>query len=190
VERVGLGQANARYFLFHAGIGFDAAVVARVEKLAPLKRYTGPALFVMATLLTWAHGYDRKSPLFSVNGDGFSMAPSSFGICLNTDPYTFFGNRPMHVAPGTSLATPLSLVTIDRLRLVALVPVLVAAFRGGPSRDRGRHVTIARGVRTATITGLRPLPYQLDGDYMGEAGQIELRWSPDALALVKPLEKP
>ena len=46
-ERVGLGRANARYFLLHAGIGFDAAVVARVEKLAPLKRYTGPAVFVV-----------------------------------------------------------------------------------------------------------------------------------------------
>ena len=36
VDRVGLGQLDPRYFLFHAGIGFDAAVVARVEKLAPL----------------------------------------------------------------------------------------------------------------------------------------------------------
>ena len=68
VERVGLGQLNSRYFLFHAGIGFDAAVVARVEKLAPLKRYAGPALFVMATLLTWATGYDRRRPAFSVQG--------------------------------------------------------------------------------------------------------------------------
>jgi len=45
IERVGPGPGHARYFLFHAGIAFDAAVVARVEKLAPLKRYTGPAVF-------------------------------------------------------------------------------------------------------------------------------------------------
>jgi diacylglycerol kinase family enzyme len=188
VERVGLGQANARYFLFHAGIGFDAAVVARVEKLAALKRYTGPALFVVATLLTWAHGYDRSRPQFSVSGNGLSTATASFGICMNTDPYTFFGNRPMHVAAGTSLATPLSLVTLDRLSLVVLLPALAAAFRGGLSKDRSRHVTVARDVQAATITGFRPLPYQLDGDYVGEAEQIELRWAPAALALVKPLD--
>ena len=32
VERVGLGSVNGRYFLFHTGVGFDAAVVAQVEK--------------------------------------------------------------------------------------------------------------------------------------------------------------
>jgi len=188
VERVGLGQANSRYFLFHAGIGFDAAVVARVEKLAALKRYTGPAVFVMATLLTWAHGYDRRAPQFSVSGPGLPPASGSFGICMNTDPYTFFGNRPMHVARGTSLATPLSLVTLDRLSLVVLLPVLAAAFRGGLSNHSGKHVAVARNLQAVTVTGLRPLPYQLDGDYVGESEQIELRWAPAALALVKPLD--
>ena len=147
VERVGLGQANARYFLFHAGLGFDAAVVARVEKLAPLKRYTGPALFVMATLLTWAHGYDRRRPMFSVTGDGLSIPGSSFAICLNTDPYTFFGSRPMHVAKGTSLRTPLSLVTFDKLSLRAMVPVVASAFGEGIRRDRTAHATVTRGAR-------------------------------------------
>jgi diacylglycerol kinase family enzyme len=188
IERVGLGQANARYFLFHAGIGFDAAVVARVEKLAPLKRYTGPAVFVMATLLTWAHGFDRTHPLFSVSGAGLPPASGVFGICMNTDPYTFFGNRPLNVAKGTSLSTPLTLVTFDRLSLVAMLPVLVAAFRGGMAKDRGRHVIVARAIEAATITGLRAVPYQLDGDYVGEADQIQLRWAAAALALVKPLD--
>jgi diacylglycerol kinase family enzyme len=188
IERVGLGQANARYFLFHAGIGFDAAVVARVEKLAPLKRYTGPAVFVMATLLTWAHGFDRKHPLFSVGGAGLPTVSGVFGICMNTDPYTFFGNRPLNVAKGTSLSTPLTLVTFDQLSLGALLPVLAAAFRGGMTKDRGRHVMVARAIEGATITGLRAVPYQLDGDYVGEADQIQLRWAAAALALVKPLD--
>lgn len=188
VERVGLGQANARYFLFHAGIGFDAAVVARVEKMASLKRYTGPALFVMATLLTWAHGYDRRRPTFSVEGEGLSMGSASFGICLNTDPYTFFGPRPMHLVKGTTLATPLSLVTFDQVTLASMLPVVAAAFGGGLARDRTAHVAVARGTRSATITGLQPVPYQLDGDYIGEAERIELRWAEGALSLVQPLD--
>jgi diacylglycerol kinase family enzyme len=187
VERVGLGQANARYFLFHAGVGFDAAVVARVENMAPLKRYMGPALFVIATLLTWARGYDRSRPLFSVSGDGFSTRPASFCVCLNTDPYTYFGSRPLHVAKGTSLGTSLSLVTFDKLSLVALLPALAAALGNGMKDSGTAHVHLSRSVAAATITALRPVPYQLDGDYVGEAEQIDLRWAPAALRLVKPL---
>lgn len=38
VAAVGLGAVNGRYFLFHVGMGFDAAVVAQVERRAGLKR--------------------------------------------------------------------------------------------------------------------------------------------------------
>ncbi|HTV11741.1 MAG TPA: diacylglycerol kinase family protein [Acidimicrobiales bacterium] len=185
--RVGLGQANARYFLFHAGIGFDAAVIAQVEKLAPLKRYLGPALFVAATLLTWAHGYDRKQARFHVSSEGFSEASAAFAVCLNTDPYTFFGSRPMHLAKGTALHTPLSLVTVDTLNLWALAPLVAATFADGPKTGQGRHVTVSVGVAQATVKSGQPLPYQLDGDFVGEAEQIELRWAPDALSLVRPV---
>jgi diacylglycerol kinase family enzyme len=186
VERVGLGQANSRYFLFHAGIGFDAAVVARVERMASLKRYAGPAVFVAAALLTWARGYDRKHPAFSVKSDDLSIDGGYFAICLNTDPYTFFGNRPVHVSEGTSLTTPMSLAVFDKLTLTSLVPALVAGFGTGLRKGRTGRVWLSRETRSATITGLRPVPYQLDGDYVGEADQIELCWAKEALLLVKP----
>ena len=38
-RRIGLGSVNGRYFLFHVGIGFDAAVVAEVERRGSLKRW-------------------------------------------------------------------------------------------------------------------------------------------------------
>ncbi|HTW08141.1 MAG TPA: diacylglycerol kinase family protein [Acidimicrobiales bacterium] len=199
IERVGLGQANARYFLFHAGIGFDAAVVGRVEKLAPLKRYLGPALFIVATLLTWADGRDRKGPQFTLEvrpgTDGAGEGPrgpgeldeGTFAIGMNTDPYTFLGSRPMNVAAGTSLATPLSLVVFDRMTLLTVVPALLSSFRGGLAGN-SRHVKVQRCVHLATLRGRGPLPYQLDGDYVGEAEQIQLRWAAAALSLVLPLE--
>ncbi len=186
VDRVGLGLLNSRYFLFHAGIGFDAAVVARVEKLAPLKRYAGPALFVMATLFTWATGYDRRSPAFSVQSPEAGPQDGYFTICLNTDPYTYFGNRPMHLAPATSLETGLSLVTFQKLTLGVLLPVLGSAFGEGVKAGRSKHVSLQQGLTAATVKGYRPVPYQVDGDYVGEADHIELRWEAAALSLVLP----
>ena len=66
IERVGLGVVNGRYFLFHVGMGFDAAVVAQVERRAGLKRYAGHPLFVYAGFDTWIRHFDRSRPRFSV----------------------------------------------------------------------------------------------------------------------------
>jgi diacylglycerol kinase family enzyme len=188
VERVGLGQANARYFLFHAGIGFDAAVVAGVEKMASLKRYAGPALFVGAALVTWANGYERHHPAFSVRPDaGPVIDDGYFAVCLNTDPYTYFGNRPLQLVPGTSLVTPLALVILRRLTLRAVIPVVAAAFGNGLNGAGRKHTTLLRRVGEATVKGHRPVPYQVDGDYVAESEQIELRWAAGVLSLVLPL---
>jgi diacylglycerol kinase family enzyme len=191
VSSVSLGQLNGRYFLFHAGIGFDAAVVAQVERLAFLKRYTGSALFIVAALSTWARGYDRHTPAFSLDVDESRSAEASvqegyFAICLNTDPYTFLGNHPLRVAPGTSIETPLTIVTFRKLNLTTLLPVVVGALGKGNAAQRSKDVSFLRGAQHATIKGHRPVPYQLDGDYVGESALIELRWAKDALRLVLP----
>ncbi len=50
---IGLGQVNGRYFCFHTGIGYDAAVVQQVERRGSLKRWLGHPLFIYAGLSTW-----------------------------------------------------------------------------------------------------------------------------------------
>jgi diacylglycerol kinase family enzyme len=190
VKRMGLGRANARYFLFHAGIGFDAAVVRRVEQMASLKRYFGPALFVVATLMTWAKGYDRRRPAFSLWTGETVVDDGYFSVCLNTDPYTFLGSRPLHLAPGTSADSKLSVVTFETLALRTMLPVLGSALSQGGKTRRHRHVSLARGVSAATVKGRRPVPYQLDGDFVGESEQIELTWEAEALSVLVPVITP
>lgn len=60
IEPIGLGSVNGRYFLFHCGIGFDAAVVAEVERRGPWKRWAGHPLFIYAAATTWLRGVDRR----------------------------------------------------------------------------------------------------------------------------------
>ncbi len=66
IRRIGLGSANDRYFLFHAGMGFDAAVVEQVERRGSLKRFAGHPLFLYATVDTWLRHYDRSKPHFDI----------------------------------------------------------------------------------------------------------------------------
>src|SRR5918999_609899 len=108
IRRVGLGSVNGRYFLFHTGVGFDAAVVEQVERRSGLKRYAGHPLFVYAGFDTWIRHYDRTRPRFAVQfpeagpgpGDADGAAVEGtvvddgyLTIVLDTNPYTFLGNR-------------------------------------------------------------------------------------------------
>ena len=56
----GLGRVNGRYFCFHTGVGYDAAVVAAVENHASLKRWLGHPLFITSAITTFMRGYDRR----------------------------------------------------------------------------------------------------------------------------------
>ena len=189
IEPIGLGSVNGRYFLFHCGMGFDAAVVHQVEKRAGLKRYAGHPLFVWAAFTTWFRHYDHKRPRFAIHfEDGSVVDDGSFAIALNTNPYTYLGNRPFDVAPEADLASPLSLVTLRSLSLPTLLPVAASALGIGRGRgvDRHRHVDHRFDLTRFRVTGHGPFPYQVDGDYLGETDALDLRHEPDALRLVMP----
>lgn len=187
IRSIGLGAANERYFLFHIGVGFDAAVVKQVEKRSHLKRYAGHAFFAWAGFDTWIRHYDRKSPHFQVEfADGSVVEDGYFAICLNTDPYTYLGTRPFTVIPGATLDSPLSVVTVRSLGAFNLTKLMASSLRNPNGVTTGRGIDVRNDIEQATISSEKPFPYQLDGDYLGDVTSIDLRWQPDALRLVTP----
>jgi diacylglycerol kinase family enzyme len=186
IKRVGLGSVNGRHFLFHTGVGFDAAVVERVEKQGSLKRYAGHPLFIWASIATWATGYDRRRPHFRVAfPDGTTVDDGYFTVVQNTDPYTFLGNRAMHVSDA-SLDTALSALTLRSLKLPTLLGVLAGALGAGRSLRSMHKVDAREQLHGLTISSERPVPYQVDGDHLGETDRLEFRYEPDAIRLVVP----
>lgn len=186
IRRVGLGSVNKRYFLFHCGIGYDAAVVSLVEKRGQLKRYAGHPLFVYAAIDTWLRHYDRKHPHFAVqHEDGTLIDDGYFGICFNTDPYTYLGARPLSIAPEATLDTPLTMVTVRSLQLKRLAPLLLRAVRGKPLAG-ARNVDYHANVTGFTVRGHGTFPYQVDGDYLGEVSTLRFRYEPAIIDLVIP----
>lgn len=187
IHPVSLGVVNGRYFLFHVGFGFDAAVVAQVERRAGLKRHAGPLLFMWEAAGTWISRYDRSRPRLTVKTADGLAEDGVLAICLKSDPYTFLGNRPLTLAPGTGLDSALSVVNLRSLEL----PVLLGSFgRALLPRTAGllgrRKVGYHRDLDALTVIGHGPLPYQVDGEYLGEAQSFELRCQPSALRLVLP----
>lgn len=206
VHRIGLGSVNGRYFTFHTGVGFDAAIVERVEKHARLKRRIGHLLFVYAGLRLFL-SYDRRHPHFRVvvhRSPGEVMASADgpgtdgidedgyFTVVQNTDPYTFVGQRPFTVAPAATLDRGLAITTIGAMSVRRFVPVIFDALVNRKGLRATRTVTKHENVKSATITRItadppRSMPYQVDGDYLGEADELEFAHHPEVLNIVLPL---
>jgi diacylglycerol kinase family enzyme len=187
IEPIGLGQVNGRYFCFHTGVGFDAAVVERVEARGSLKRWLGHPLFIWAGITTWLTGYDRRAPHFRVSGDGGPDGVDGyFTIVLNTNPYTYLGNRPLDLSPAARLDRGLVAITFTKLTAPSLLGSLAGALRGGGVRPAD-HLEVREDVAHLLIEHEQRFPYQVDGDALGDTTRLEFVHVPDAVRLVRPL---
>jgi len=186
-RRIGLGVANGRRFLFHAGIGFDAAVIERVESRRPLKRYFAHPLYVAAAFDTWFRRYDRSRQRFDITlPNGETIADAGLAIISKTSPYTYLGSRGITIAPEAGLDTPLSLTAFQAIDAVTLVGGAISAMMSGrflAQRDGVVHRADLKGLE---VTAARPFPWQVDGDYVGVTNRLEFSYEPDVLDLVVP----
>jgi diacylglycerol kinase family enzyme len=187
IDRIGLGSVNGRYFLFHVGMGFDAALVAQVERRETMKRWASHPLFAYAGITTYARHFDRSRPGMAVHyPDGHLVDDAYFTVVLNTNPYTFVGTRPFTLAPDATLDRPLAVVALRTMRPLPFLAVLGSALCTGRYLRRTRHVDYRTDVTSLTVTGHGPFPYQVDGDYLGETERLEFDHHPNVLALVMP----
>jgi diacylglycerol kinase family enzyme len=187
VRRVGLGSVNGRYFLFHTGMGFDAAVVAQVERRGELKRYAGHPLFVYAGFATWIRHFDRTRPRFAVHHtDGTVIDDAYLSIVLNTNPYTFLGNRALDLAHEATLDRGLAAVTVRTLDLVKTLRIVGSALSNGRHLRNSRWVDHRVDLTGLEVRGFGSFPYQVDGDHLGDTDHLVFRHEPEILDLVVP----
>jgi diacylglycerol kinase family enzyme len=187
MRRVGLGSANGRRFLFHAGSGFDAEVIEQVERHAWLKRRLAHPTFAVAAVTTYYRGFDREHPPYRVEVGGETIGDGFFTIVSNTSPYAFFGVRPLTVTHAAGLERKLALTMFRRLSSGLLLRNALSAMA------RGRHlehdddvVQLADLDSVCLVAQHAPFPWQVDGDYLGEVERLEVRYEPDSLTLVTP----
>ncbi len=194
-RRVDLGVVSAeggdelaaqRCFTFASGLGVDASVVQRVDSNPRRKARFGAYYFTWVALGTFTRRYLLRPPrMEAVVGDRTLGGVTA--IVQNGSPFTYFHDRPIEVADGTTLdsgslcgcvlhrATPLSMPSLG---LRAFLPHLrVSRHRNVTGLPQFTSLT----VRTADG---RPLPLQVDGDYLGEVSEARYSILPQALRVV------
>jgi YegS/Rv2252/BmrU family lipid kinase len=182
-RQINLGSVNGRAFAFNAGVGFDAAVVQAVERRYRMKKHIGEAFFVYQALRTFFFtSVNRHSGMTVTIGDEEFHARSVALIC-NSDPYTYWGRRALHVCPEATLEEGLDLTTFARFRAPLVVRSVLSAFGAGShigfKRVHARHDLASLTVRTD-----RMMPFQVDGDHAGEGTTFEFRSLPRALRVL------
>jgi diacylglycerol kinase family enzyme len=190
----GLGTVNAsndttkgRHFLFHLGIGYDAEVVAQVERRAALKRKIGQAIFVYSSFSTYLKHYDHRRPSFALDfPDGTSVEDGFFTICLNTNPYTYLGRRPLSVTPDTGPERGLVTVTTRKLKVRTLLMLFGSAMGSGARLRRSPNVDYHTDLASLTVRGHKPFPHQVDGDYLGRATELKVTHDEATIRLIVP----
>jgi diacylglycerol kinase family enzyme len=184
----GLGTVNGeRHFLFHLGVGYDAAVVAQVERRASLKRKIGQAIFVYSSFSTYFKHYDHRRPSFALDfPDGTSVENGFFTICLNTNPYTYLGRRPLSVTPDTGPERGLVTVTTKKLKVRTLLTLFGSAIGQGKILRRNKNVDYRTDLASVTFRGHKPFPHQVDGDYLGEATTLKVTHGEASIRLIVP----
>ena len=121
-----------------------------------------------------------------MSGDGGDdLAGGYFTIVLNTNPYTYLGNRPLDLSPDANLDQGLVAITFTTMKARDILTSLAGALRGGCVKPAA-HLDIRTDGERLRIEHDTPFPYQLDGDALGESTRLDIAHVPDAIRLVFP----
>jgi diacylglycerol kinase family enzyme len=183
---VDLGFINERQFLFSAGVGLDASVVEKVDAHPRLKARVGEWYYAWTGIRTFTRNYLVNPPrmvvdLGSTQIDGVTV------VVQNAAPYTYFGRRPVDMGEGATLQSgDLAGIVLRRASLLDIPTITWRALARGTRLARHRQVHAFAGVASLTVRSLdeRPLPLQVDGDYIGAADEAVFGVTPEGILVV------
>ena len=185
-RKVDLGVVNGRCFTFASGLGVDASVVERVDSNPRLKARLGAYYFTWAAVSTFARRYLVHPPRMVARADGQTLEGVTT-IVQNGSPFTYFQNRPIEVTEGAALDSgALAASVLHRARPLDMPSIAWRAFSPRARIARHRHVSSFPALNELTVQSAdgRPLPLQVDGDFIGEVDEARYSILPRALNVV------
>jgi diacylglycerol kinase family enzyme len=182
-RRINVGKINSRYFIYSTGIGLDAEVVKRVEQDPNRDNTKREWLFMKHA---WAAGtttFRTTEPLLSLQVEGEEPRDLIFLVCCNGSPLTYFKRWPVDACPEVRLDLGLDIMAMSKVRL-GTAPRIAWSVFVSRSHPYWRNSSYWHDIASATVKAGKPMPAQVDGDYIGEIEEATLELVPDALDLL------
>lgn len=191
-RKIDLGLANGRRFVFSCGSGLDATAAMRVDQRPKMKARGGPYFYTWIAVSSFYRQYLRNPVLMHFE----SPAGTSDGITVlaqNSDPFTYFGRRPVRVCENIEIDDgTLAVAVLRRAAQRDMAPIVTRVLTERLRATRHRHIDHFEDVLTGTVTSRshdpagaqRPFPVQVDGDYIGDHAELELAVDPGALTVI------
>jgi diacylglycerol kinase family enzyme len=185
-RKVDLGVVNGRCFTFSSGLGLDASVVERVDSNPRRKARLGAYYFTWVAVTTFLGRYLLSPARLQVSANGKTLEGVT-AIVQNGSPFTYFQNRPIEIAAPVALDSGvLGAAVLQRASLADMPSIGWRAFSGSARIVRHRQVTGLSELTELTVRSSdeRPLPLQVDGDYLGDVSEARYSILPRALNVV------
>jgi diacylglycerol kinase family enzyme len=105
---------------------------------------------------------------------------------MNSNPYTYLGPIALDITADAVPGRGLVAVTVRSLGVPTVVGLITSAMGGGRRLRANPRVDHRPDLRSFTVTGHGPFPYQVDGDYLGLTEELTFSYEPHALPIVAP----
>lgn len=182
-RRINVGRLGARYFLFSAGMGLDASVVKRVEADPLGKKTNADWTFLKNALAAGFTEYRGADPAVTLEVGSSPPEKVLFAIACNARPFTYFGRFPVDACPEASLEKGLDVLAMTTVHTLTIPRIAWSVFVSR-SHIRWKNSRYHADVTSASVRATRPLPVQVDGDYLGDLDRAIIRLVPNALDLL------
>jgi diacylglycerol kinase family enzyme len=180
---VGLGRVHtaegSRWFTFNAGMGWDADVVADVDRKRGKR--TGPGLYARTALARYMRRDDTALTVTVPGQD--PVADLRLVFVSNTDPWTYLGPRAVRLNPNAAFDTGLGVFALRSLALPTVIKHVSQALRT-EGEQKGRRLLRHDDVAVVQVTAKTPVRLQCDGDLIGEFDEVRFEAQPGAVTVV------
>lgn len=178
---VGLGRADSQWFTFNAGLGWDADVVTTVADRRG--KQTNSLLYLRAAIACYFRPPQGRQTL-TVHLPDEEPFDVRTAFVSNTGPWSYFGDRPLHLNAGTSFDTGLGLFALHHLSLPTVFRHTRQALRKEAKRHRGRRLAVYDDLSELSVSAEEPVNFQVDGDPVGPRRLVRFSSVPAALTVL------